>query len=126
MWHCRKGSVINLCPTDVPKLPGQRVSFFVDALIRVNDVGGAPQRLGEFSTREEAFAASRLSIDEFLLREYKPGMPVKTLYGRFREFGAVPVILRDDDDTADFFSFNPIKYALERCEEICRAVVPQT
>ncbi len=102
------------------------MSFFVDALIRVNDIGAAATRIGEFRTREEAFAASRRSIDEFLLREYKPGMPAKTLYSRFREFGAVPVILRDNDDTADFFSFNPIKYALERAGEICDEAQPQT
>ena len=102
------------------------MSLFVDSLVRVNDIGGAATRIGEFRTREEAFDASRRSIDEFLLREYKPGMPAKTLYGRFREFGAVPVILRDNDDTSDFFSFNPIKYALERCEEICGETQPQT
>ncbi len=96
-----------------------KVSFVVDSLIRVNDVGRPPQRLGEFRTLEEAYTASRRSIDEFLSHEVKPGMSAKTLYERFRQYGAVPFIFGDNDEHTDLLSFNPIKYALTRCEEMC-------
>lgn len=95
------------------------VSFIVDSLIRVNDVGHPPKRLGEFRTRDEAYAASRRSIDEFLLRELKPGMSAKTLFERFREYAAVPFIFGDENENSDLLNFNPIKYALTRCEEMC-------
>ncbi len=95
------------------------VSFVVDSLIRVNDVGRPPQRLGEFRTLEEAYAASRRSIDEFLSHEVKPGMSAKILYERFRQYGAVPFIFGDNDENTDLLNFNPIKYALTRCEEMC-------
>ena len=100
------------------------MSFFVDSLIRVNDVGRPPQRLGEFRTREEAYAASRHSIDEFLAREFKPGISAKVLYERFREYGAVPFIFGDDEENASLLNFNPIKYALTRCEEMCGQADP--
>jgi hypothetical protein len=102
------------------------VSFFVDSLIRVNDVGRPPQRLGEFRTREEACAASRRSIDAFLLQEFKPGMPAKLLYERFRDYAAVPFIFGDNDENSDLLSFNPIKYALTRCEEMCGQPLTQS
>jgi hypothetical protein len=102
------------------------VSFVVDSLVRVNDVGGPPQRIGEFSTREEAFAASRRSIDEFLSREFRPGMSAKKLYERFREYGAVPFIFGDGEENSDLLNFNPIKYALERSEEICGEALTQS
>jgi hypothetical protein len=101
------------------------VGFFVDSLIRVNDVGSAPERIGEFPTREEAFAASRRSIDEFLSREFKPGMSAKNLYDRFRDYAAVPFIFGDNDENSNLLNFNPIKYALERCEEICGNALTQ-
>jgi hypothetical protein len=95
------------------------VSYFVDSLVRVKDVGRPPQRLGKFRTREEAYAASRHSIDRFLSLEFEPGMPAKILYERFRNYAALPFVCGDDADISDFLNFNPIKYALERCEEIC-------
>jgi hypothetical protein len=95
------------------------VSYFVDSLLRINDVGHPPQRLGEFGTREEARAASRRSIDGFLSHEFEPGMSAKMLYERFRNYGALPFVCGDGEGIADLLNFNPIKYAFERCEEIC-------
>jgi hypothetical protein len=88
-------------------------------MVRLNDVVGPPQRLGEYSTPDEACAASRRSIDEFLLREQQPGMTAQALFRRYREFGAVPFVFGDGAESAQVLAFNPIKYALERCAELC-------
>jgi hypothetical protein len=96
-----------------------RVSYFVDSMVRIKDTGAPPQRLGVYSTSDEAYAASRRSIDDFLVREYRPGMTAQFLFRRYRERGAVPFIFGDANAPSNLPSFNPIKYALERCAEIC-------
>ena len=95
------------------------MSYFVFALTRVYDTGRPPQRKGEFRTREEAWAASRRMIDEYLQRECANCHSAHDLYEQFRGQAAVPFICSDATDSGDGQGFNPLKYALMRCEEMC-------
>jgi len=96
------------------------MSFFVDALVRVNDVPVEVQSVGKFATQDEACTASKHGIDEFLLREFKPGMNARTLFSRFREFGPILVIFGELGKPMECGGFNATQYAMLRCEEIVR------
>lgn len=98
---------------------GDNMSYFVFALKRVYDSGRPPLRQGEFRTREEAWAASRRMIDEYLQRESASCPSAQALYERFRRHAAVPFICSDVSEDHGGLDFNPLKYALMRCEEMC-------
>ena len=66
---------------------------------------------GEFDTREEAVAAAKKIIDEFLDPVYEPWMTAKEMYEGYVMFGEDPFIV--PDDPADHFS--AWGYAKERC-----------
>ena len=58
------------------------MSYFVFALKRVYDSGRPPLREGAFRTREEAWAASRRMIDEYLRCESASCPSAQALYER--------------------------------------------
>jgi hypothetical protein len=66
---------------------------------------------GEFDTREEAIAAAKKIIDEFLDPAYEPWMTAQEMYEGYTMFGEDPFI--QPDDPADRFS--AWGYAKERC-----------
>ncbi len=72
-------------------------------------------RLGAFETCEEAMAACRKIVDEFLEKGYKKGMSFKELYEGYIGFGEDPFII--SDDKACFFS--AWGYAKRRSAELC-------
>ena len=77
------------------------------------------RRVGEFSALEDAVAAARQVIDQFLVREFVPGMPPAKLFARYQSAGEVPIIFRDDDDkTLNVNYFNHFEYALARCADL--------
>ncbi|ANW00114.1 hypothetical protein LMTR13_07855 [Bradyrhizobium icense] len=67
---------------------------------------------GQFETAEEAIAACRSIVDDFLAGAFKPGMSATALYDLYRSFG--------DDPSADPkgapVAFSAWQYARERCE----------
>jgi hypothetical protein len=68
-------------------------------------------KLGEFDTREEALAAAKKIIEEFLDPAYEPWMTAQEMYEGYVMFGEDPFIV--PDDPADHFS--AWDYAKERC-----------
>ena len=95
------------------------MTFFVEGLSKYRDVENQLRRIGEYETLEEAVAASKRAIDEFLLREHKKGMTAEQVYAQYRGFGEVPCIFRDDGQTMSIPGFNHWQYARARCDEIC-------
>ena len=72
--------------------------------------------LGDFGSAEEALAAAKGLVDEFLVREYKTGMTADELFSQYRSFGDDPFIVPDDRD----IKFSAWTYAKERCEALCQ------
>lgn len=95
------------------------MTFFVEGLSKYHDAESQVRRLGEYETLQESIAASKRIIDEFLLREFKPGMTSAQLYAQYQGFGEVPCIFRDDGMTMSIPGFNHWQYATSRSAEIC-------
>ena len=72
-------------------------------------------RLGEFKTCEEAVAACKKIVDDFLEKGYKKGMSFKELYEGYTGFGEDPFII-SGDKTCFFSAWT---YAKKRCAELC-------
>jgi hypothetical protein len=70
---------------------------------------------GEFDTLEEALAACKRIVDEFLLANYKPGMTATELEQGYKMFGEDPWIAGGDPDV----KFSAWDYATARAKEIC-------
>ena len=95
------------------------MTFLVEGLTTSLDVDRQVRRIGEYSTLEEAVSAAKLVIDEFLAREFAPGMSPERLFERYQNAGEVPIIFRDDDDmTMNVGHFNHFEYALARCADL--------
>ena len=73
---------------------------------------------GEFQTYEEALAACRSIVDQFLESSYQPGATADWLYAQYTSFGDDPFILGDEPDGRRFSAWT---YAKERCAAICGA-----
>jgi hypothetical protein len=75
--------------------------------------------VGSFSTLEEAVAACKAIVDEFLHGAYKPGMTAEQLYDGYVGFGEDPFI--SGPSSGGYSSWD---YAKQRCEEIARSGQP--
>jgi len=95
------------------------MAFVVQGLSKYRDVDNQLRRVGEYGTLEEAIAASKRTIDEFLLREFKAGVAAGELFAQYQNFGEVPCVFRDDGQTMSIPGFNHWQYAQARCAEIC-------
>jgi hypothetical protein len=71
---------------------------------------------GTFASEAEALASAKRIVDEFLHREYHPGMTAKQLYEKYTSFGEDPFITSDDGRRLDFSAW---EYAKQRCAELC-------
>jgi hypothetical protein len=69
---------------------------------------------GDYATLEEAISKCRRIVDDFLEREYKPGMRFAELYDRYCSFGEDPFIRGPGCD------FSAWDYARQRCDDLCR------
>ncbi len=71
--------------------------------------------LGVFATAEEAIAASRAIVDEFLTKAYKPGITAEELEKGYKGFGEDPfiVVVGGTDEPARFSAW---EYAKERSQ----------
>jgi len=72
-------------------------------------------KLGEFKNCEEAVAACKKIVDEFLERGYEKGISFKELYEGYTMFGEDPFIVSDDERCR----FSAWDYAKKRCRELC-------
>ncbi|PJG53072.1 hypothetical protein CVM73_22075 [Bradyrhizobium forestalis] len=72
---------------------------------------------GVFGTPEEAIAACRSIVDEYLIDAFKPGMTADALFESYTLFGEDPFIIPDNpaDASAKFSAWD---YARQRCSEI--------
>ena len=82
---------------------------------------GVPHRIGVYKSGDDAVAAAKKMIDQFLVRTLRPGMDAQTLFSHYRARGEYPFIFRDDDCTLDVRGFNHIDYAMRRVVELCGA-----
>jgi len=74
-------------------------------------------RDGEFDDYEEALAACKKIVDDFLLENYKAGVTdPDELYKKYTTYGEDPFIIPSDKNNP----FSAWKYAKERSVEICR------
>ncbi len=95
------------------------MTLFVEGLSKYREPDKQIRRIGDYDTIEEAVAASKRTIDDFLLREYQQGASADELYEKYQRFGEVPCIFRDDNQTISVSGFNHWEYAKARCAEIC-------
>jgi hypothetical protein len=71
--------------------------------------------LGEFESSDEAIAACKKIVNEFLLTSYRPGMTAGEMFSQYMTFGEDPFIVSTDQECA----FSARDYAKQRCEGIC-------
>lgn len=71
-------------------------------------------KLGEFASVDEAVAACKRIVDEYLQGAMEPGKSADDLYSSYVHFGENPFIAG-----ADGVPFSAWSYAKQRCEEIC-------
>ena len=99
------------------------MAFFIDALSKLPDGKTTGRRVGEYWTHDEAVAAAKHLIDSFLYHQFMEGaahgINAEQLLERYKARGEQPVILRDSESSTNVLSFNPLKYAAQRCSEIC-------
>jgi hypothetical protein len=75
---------------------------------------------GVFATADEALAACRSIVDEFLVDAFEPGMSAAALYDLYKSFGDDPFIMPVDQKDPPV-AFHAWRYAGERCEIIAVA-----
>lgn len=95
------------------------MSFFVEGVTKHDEPDAEVRRIGTYETREEAIAVARVTVDDFLRREYQADMLASELFSRYQEHGEHPFIFRDDGTTLNVRSFDHLQYATLRCAEIC-------
>ena len=72
---------------------------------------------GTFASADEALAAAKKIVDDFLLNAHKPAMSAQDLFKHYTMFGEDPFIVSAGGTRVEFSAWN---YARERCAEICR------
>lgn len=73
-------------------------------------------KLGDFATLDEAIAACKRKVDEFLKDEVTADGTAAERYAQYAGFGPDPFIVTDDPDAGQP-PFSAWNYARERCEE---------
>lgn len=73
--------------------------------------------LGSFATRDEALAACRRIVDQYLAETHRPGMSATALFQAYKDWGEDPFIVPDEGPG----HFSAWCYAQARCQEICGA-----
>jgi hypothetical protein len=76
----------------------------------------ARHRMGSFDTLDDAIAACKRVVDEWLEDSRKPEMTAGELYGMYQMFGEDPFIVSEGNRSVLFSAW---EYAKKRCEEIC-------
>ena len=95
------------------------MSFVVEGVNKNLEPKLQVRRIGEYETVEEAIAASKRTIDEFLKHEMIAGMDAKSLFTRYQDKGEYPFIFRSEDRTISVRGFSHAQYAMARATELC-------
>ena len=81
---------------------------------------GNEYELGRFATSEEAKAACRRIVDEYLVKATWPyGTTAEDMFRSYAMYGQDPYIVSSDENCR----FSAWTYAKSRCEELCRPSV---
>ena len=95
------------------------MAFLVEGVNRNLEPKAQVRRIGEYEKIEDAIAAAKRTIDEFLGREFKAGMDAKSLFSRYQDQGEYPFIFRSEDKTISVRGFSHAQYAMARSTELC-------
>jgi len=95
------------------------MKYFVEGLTKVHGGEGYVRRIGECETLEGAIRTSQQVIDEFLIGRLQDGTTPTNLFTQYQNFGEVPFIFVDGDDTINVAGFNHFNYAMTRCFALC-------
>ncbi len=90
-------------------------------LIVVNKTKGAsarPEDKGVFPERREAIEAARRIIDDWMVKNYKPGMDTASLYSLYFQLGEVPSVFGDQGYSIGT-AFDYVQYARDRAKQLC-------
>jgi len=90
-----------------------RYSVQVDDNFHYQDEG-ARYRLGDFATLDDAVAACKKVVDQFLEAETSPDGTAAERYQHYADFGPDPFIMTDDPNVG-IVPFSAWDYARERC-----------
>jgi hypothetical protein len=74
-------------------------------------------QLGTFATLDEAVAACRALVDQWLATNHKPGMSAAELYSLYVSFGEDPFFVGGED--AERSNFSAWDYAKARAQALC-------
>ena len=88
--------------------------LYIDENPRYADTSSRVQR-ATFATYEEALAAARTIVDDYLRDNHEPGMSPDDLFESFLTSGECPFIMPDDEREP----FVGQDYARARCGQIC-------
>ena len=102
------------------------MTYYVEGLSKHLEPQTQVRRIGECQTLAQAVTVAQGTVDEFLRRQFKPGMDAKALFSLYREQGEYPFIFRDDDKTFNVAGFNHAHYAMTRAAEVCGRKKPGT
>ena len=94
---------------------GHKYSVYVDDNFHYQDEG-ARYKLGDFATLDDAVAASKTVVDEFLKNETASDGTAAERYERYTGFGPDPFIMTDDPNVGGV-PFSAWDYARKRCYE---------
>lgn len=78
--------------------------------------------LGKFETLEEAIAAAKRLVDNFLFGQFESGMSPGMLSLAYASFGKDPFVV---GVAGDAVPFSARTYARQRCDEICSMGAPE-
>ena len=94
------------------------MSYVVEGVNKNLEPDAQVRRIGEYETVEEAIAAAKHTVDEFLSQELIAGMDAKTLFTRYQDKGEYPFIFRNEDRTINVRGFSHAQYAMARATEL--------
>jgi hypothetical protein len=94
---------------------GHTYTVYVDDNFHYQDEG-ARYKLGDFATLDDAVAACKAVVDQFLKDETASDATAAEQYVQYTGFGPDPFILTDDPN-AGHPPFSAWSYARERCHE---------
>ena len=94
---------------------GHTYSVYVDDNYHYMDEE-ARYKLGDFATLDEAVAACKRTVDQFIQNEVSPDATADERYAQYTGFGPDPFIVTDDPG-AGSPPFSAWSYAKERCQE---------
>jgi hypothetical protein len=78
---------------------------------------------GTFETAEEALAACRAIVDEWLAEAFKPGMSADDLWQSYVAHGDDPFVMPVNPKDAPAVSFDAWEHACQRCQAMGRGDV---